>query len=55
MGLCHGGRHPVHSEGGYVHGLGQVEIVRYKANAEAVFRARAAEINNQQTRRPLGL
>ncbi len=40
--------------GGYL-SIGQVEIVRYKPNAEAVFGARAAENKNQKTWRPLGL
>jgi len=33
-------RRRVEEKGGYLN-IGQVEIVRYKANAEAVFRARA--------------
>jgi len=41
-------------KGGYL-SIGQAEIVRYKLNAEAVFRARAAENKNQKTWRSLGL
>jgi len=35
--------------------IGQVEIVRFKPNAEAVSKASAAENKNQQTWHPLGL
>jgi len=42
------------SKAGYL-SIGQFEIVHYKANAEAVLRARLAENNNHQTWSPLGL
>ena len=41
-------------KGGYL-SIGQVEIERYKPNADAVSRASAAENKNQQTWHPLGL